>query len=80
MKISELNEAVSAMNFDTRGISIGSGLPDADEKYCIAKEGNHWEVYYAEKGQKGGLRVFRFEDAACRYFLAWANKDELLRK
>ena len=50
---------------DLYSIMIG-GLPN--EKMCIVKEGN-WQVYYSERGNKVGLKLFETETEACEYFL-----------
>ena len=42
------------------------GLPN--EKLCIVKE-DKWKVYYSERGNKSGLKVFETETEACEYFL-----------
>jgi len=48
-------------------VSVGLGVPQADEVYCLVKDGACWEVYYAERGQKVDLEVFESEDKACDY-------------
>ena len=50
---------------DLYSIMIG-GLPN--EKMCIVKEEN-WQVYYSERGNKVGLKLFQTETEACEYFL-----------
>ena len=42
------------------------GLPN--EKLCIVKE-DKWQVYYSERGNKSGLKIFETETEACEYFL-----------
>lgn len=39
-----------------------------NEKLCIVKK-DKWEVYYSERGNKGGLKRFETEAEACEYFL-----------
>ncbi|WP_018801467.1 hypothetical protein [Salinispora arenicola] len=39
-----------------------------------------WEVYYSERGTKGGLRVFRTEGEACGYFLDLLRRDPTTRQ
>lgn len=42
------------------------GLPN--ENLCIVKDGK-WQVYYSERGNKSGLKIFETETEACEYFL-----------
>ncbi len=46
--------------------SLDGGLPN--EMYCLSHEGNTWEIYYSEMGQKTGLKCFNTEKDACEYF------------
>jgi hypothetical protein len=39
-----------------------------------------WEVYYAERGSKGGLRIFRTEAEACGYLLDLLRRDPATRR
>ena len=48
-------------------VSVGIGVPQADEVYCLVNDGKRWEVYYAERGEKLDLEVFESEDDACTY-------------
>lgn len=75
MTTSELGETLRANNIHPDAVRLGSGLPDADEQYCIVPYGHQWHVYYAERGQKSNLQVFESEDAACRYLLAILKED-----
>ena len=40
----------------------------SNEKLCIVKE-DKWQVYYSERGNKSGLKIFETETEACEYFL-----------
>ena len=47
--------------------SLSGGLPN--EQYVLGEEANgQWEVYYSERGQKTGLKVYDSESNACNYF------------
>ena len=54
--------------------SLDGGLPS--ELYCLNHQGERWEVYYSERGQKTGLQVFVSEEEACRVFLDLIMNDE----
>jgi len=45
--------------------------PPIDEQGVLGREGDKWVVYYFERGERSGLRVFDTEDQACRYFRDW---------
>ena len=65
-----------------RGVSplaycLGGGLPN--EKYTLDQAGAKWSVYYSERGQRSGERVFDSEDEACRYLLQLLTKDASTR-
>lgn len=46
--------------------SLEGGLPN--EMYCLEKNEQHWEVYYSERGNKTGLKLFSTEHEACLFF------------
>ncbi len=46
--------------------SLDGGLPN--EAHCLNQIVNGWEVYYSERGQKTGLKIFKTEVEACDYF------------
>ncbi|NLK78583.1 MAG: hypothetical protein GX284_12950 [Clostridiales bacterium] len=67
MTIKELEQELEQIGVpkDLYSIMIG-GLPN--EKLCIVREGK-WQVYYSERGNKSGLKVFETETEACEFFL-----------
>ncbi len=75
MNLYELEKTLKANHIHPDAVQLGSGLPDANEQYCIVREGTLWEVYYAEKGKKGNIKVFDNEEAACSYLLATLKQD-----
>jgi len=67
MKIKELEQKLQEINVPKEVYSIlKGGLPN--EQYCITKNGDDWEVYYSERGNKSGLKIFDAEEKACEYF------------
>ena len=38
------------------------------EMMCIEYKKKHWEVYYSERGSRCGVKTFRKENEACKYF------------
>ena len=48
------------------------GLPN--ERLCLVCEENVWKVYYSERGEKNGLKIFETEADACAYFYKKMSK------
>jgi len=67
MKIKDLEKKLIERGIPSDAYSILKGeLPN--EQYCITQSAEGWEVYYSERGNKSGLKVFKNEEAACEYF------------
>lgn len=45
---------------------LQGGTPN--EKLCLVYE-NEWKIYYSERGNKTGEKVFQSEEEACEVFL-----------
>ena len=67
MTVAQLEKELKMMGIpkELYSIMVG-GLPN--EKLCIVKE-DTWQVYYSERGNKSGLKIFETESDACEYFL-----------
>lgn len=66
MTVSELEKELEMMEIPNELYSIMvGGLPN--EKLCLVKE-DTWQVYYSERGNKSGLKVFETESEACEFF------------
>jgi hypothetical protein len=76
VNVAELKYELIRRGVRNDAYSLESGLPKANEQYCIVREGGNWEVYYAEKGQKGFAKVFNDEATACARFLEWVDGDQ----
>lgn len=66
MKLQELQEKLKNENIRQDAYSIGGGLPN--EAYCLNEVEGKWEIYYSERGEKTGLKIFEDEESACNYF------------
>ena len=75
MNVHQLEQMLQSENIHPAAVRINHGLPDADEQYCIVQEDGRWEVYYAERGQKGNLKRFYHEHDACEYLLSILKQD-----
>lgn len=58
--------------------SLFGGHPT--ERYVLSQDGQKWSVYYSERGNEVGKRVFDSEDAACRYLYEKLIRDRLARR
>ena len=66
MTILELEKKMKELGISEHRYSImAGGLPN--ERLCITKE-DQWQVYYSERGDKTGLKLFKTESEACDYF------------
>lgn len=66
MTKNDLRQKLFTENIPKDTYSLDGGLPN--EVYCLNQNGNKWEVYYSERGQKSGGKCFKTEDEACNYF------------
>lgn len=48
--------------------SLDGGFPN--EAYSLNLSEDGWEVYYSERGNKTGLKVFTSEERACDYLFS----------
>lgn len=64
----ELEQKLIEKNVARDVYSLEGGFPN--EAYCLNYNYNRniWEVYYSERGQKTGLKIFNKEEEACEYF------------
>ncbi len=69
MNIIKLEKALQERGVPASYYSLKGGLPN--ETHCISKRSKYWEVYYSERGQKSGLKTFKSESEACKYFYDW---------
>ena len=53
------------LSIPERSYCLTGGLPN--EAYCINVNGDIWEVYYSERGNKTSLVTFENENEACRH-------------
>lgn len=73
-----LVQQLNQLNIDPRSYCLDHYLPD--EQYVLAQwRDNLWCVYYAERGQRSGLREFNSENEACVFFLETLNNDPTTR-
>ena len=75
----ELKTKLEQAGVCVEAYSLDGGLPN--ERYVLSHEANgRWVVYYSERGQKGSLRSFDLESAACQYFLEHILEDPTARR
>lgn len=66
MTKSELLQRLRSEHIPERYYSLDGGMPP--ERWVLAKSKSGWEVYYSERGEKSGLKVFNSEHDACEHF------------
>lgn len=66
MKINELRLKLEKLGVPRRVYSL-SGW--SDERLCLEKRDEVWDVFFVERGQKRAARTFETEDQACEYML-----------
>jgi len=64
MKKNELQQKLISENISLDMYSLNGGLPN--EAFCLSEINGIWEVYYSERGNKTGLKVFNKEEDACQ--------------
>jgi hypothetical protein len=77
MNRAELEIVLSERRVSPLAYCLGGGLPN--EKYTMDQAGVSWSIYYSERGQKIGERLFGSEDEACRYLLQLLADDPTTR-
>jgi hypothetical protein len=65
MNKAQLQEMLDKRNVLYDLYSLKGGLPN--EAYCLNENGEHWEVYYSERGVKSQLKQFDNEEEASEY-------------
>ena len=63
MNVKELSERLILEGIPSNSYSIEEGIPD--DKICLRKINNRWEVYFSERGEKSNTRIFHTEEEAC---------------
>lgn len=73
MTVKELDTKLKEMRVPEYYYSLLiGGTPN--ERLCLVNEGNKWQVYYSERGEKNGLKEFMSEDEACEHMLKKLKK------
>jgi hypothetical protein len=82
MTLQELKRALDTGNVSPNCYSLTSD--GYGEIYRINRVtdilGDGWEVYYAERGSKNQLVVFRSESEACEHFYRWITSDHTVHR
>lgn len=64
MNKNDLREKLQQESVRPDAYCLNGGLPN--EAYCLNEGNNQWEVYYSERGNKSGLKIFDNESDACK--------------
>jgi len=79
MNREQLQAKLVDLRIDPTAYSLAGGLPNE----CLVlndEKGGIWEVYYSERGQKSGLRVFDSEEIAVQCFLDTILHDSAVKR
>jgi hypothetical protein len=69
-----LKTELTLLGVEPHAYSLDGGLPS--ERHVISEESDgKWGVYYSERGQKTGLKIFDSESDACVFFLERITED-----
>jgi len=75
----ELKNALIASGISSAAYSLSGGT--SNESYVLVQESEgQWAVYYCERGQRVGLRLFSSESEACEHFLDRILDDPTTRR
>ena len=82
MNLTELKSKLDAADVSERAYSFTTdGIGEVYRLQRISdSDGDGWQVYYAERGQRTGLKVFRSESDACAEMLRRILHDPLTRR
>ena len=79
MNREQLTDRLTALGIDPTAYCLSGGLPN--ESLVLNQEpSGEWQVYYSERGQKSGLRIFDSEDNAVHFFLEVILHDSAVRR
>jgi hypothetical protein len=79
MNREQLKVQLTTLRIDPTAYCLSGGLPNE----CLVlnqSQNGTWEVYYSERGQKSGLRVFGSEESAVQHFLDVILHDSAVRR
>ena len=78
MNVMQLQAKLDAEGVNPRAYSLTGG--DYDERYVLSLEASgRWIIYFSERGERTGERVFSSEAEACEEFLKTVLRDPLAR-
>ena len=79
MNREQLKAQLITQRIDPTAYSLSGGLPNECLVLNQAQNGT-WEVYYSERGERSGLRIFESEEGAVQYFLDVILHDSAVRR
>jgi len=78
MNLQQLQLKLDELKIKPSSYSFGSSLPE--EQYVIEQlPTGKWLTYYAQRGEKAGLKEFTEEEDACLDFLRTIEQDSTCR-
>lgn len=68
MSLALLEQYIEAMGLNRRFYVLNTE-PEADNRLCVIDNGDHWSVFFWERGSRWDEVTFESEEVACTYFL-----------
>jgi hypothetical protein len=79
LNIRALKDALERANIDERFVSLDGSA--RDESLVLEHDPvTGWRVYFSERGQRNGERIFRSEDQACQFIFDTLSRDPTVKK
>lgn len=79
MNINALKDALRCANIDERFVSLDGSA--RDESLVLEHDAVvGWTVYFSERGQRTGERIFGSEDQACQFIFDKLSRDPTVKK
>ena len=77
MNMTELQARLEAECFNFGVVHVGPRWDWCGDTYCLAQEGETFEVFYVERGQKGTVfGTFKNEEDACASFYERVSREK----
>jgi len=79
MTLQEFKASLAQEDVRSNVVYFGDGLPTQSDQWAITNDRGIWQVYYFERGEKRGERLFADEVAACDYLWDKIRNDPTTR-
>lgn len=77
MNLLELKKELDILGVFENSYSLGNCF--TNEQYRLEQLNNKWSVYYSERGERRGEKLFDTENDACQYFYTLLKRDTTVK-